>query len=156
MASGVSANLCEALVRIIEPFPALDINVSWARTRPTTTSGTVRFGQSDAALLREAARLLRERAPKPDMRLHGFVRILEHGEKEADGTIRLRTEIDGQRQSVTAVLEQADYECAVQAHGDRVPVVLLGDLERAGQRWKLLNARIEDVLRDDGQEPEDG
>ena len=77
-------------------------------------------------------------------------------EKEVDGTIRLRTEIDGQRQSVTAVLEQADYECAVQAHGDRVPVVLLGDLERAGQRWKLLNARIEDVLRDDGQEPEDG
>ncbi len=156
VASGVSANLCEALVRIIEPFPALDIKVSWARTRPTTTSGTVRFGQSDAALLREAARLLRERAPKPDMRLHGFVRILERGEKEVDGTIRLRTEIDGQRQSVTAVLEQADYECAVQAHGDRVPVVLLGDLERAGQRWKLLNARIEDVLRDDGQEPEDG
>ncbi len=66
VASGVSANLCEALVRIIEPFPALDVGVSWARTRPMTMPGTVsRFGQADAALLREAARSLRERAPKP-------------------------------------------------------------------------------------------
>ena len=34
---GVSANLCEALVRIIEPFPTLDIGVSWAQTRPMPT-----------------------------------------------------------------------------------------------------------------------
>ena len=30
VASGVSANLCEALVRIIEPFETLDVSVSWA------------------------------------------------------------------------------------------------------------------------------
>ncbi len=28
VASGVSANLCEALVRIVEPFPTLDVGVS--------------------------------------------------------------------------------------------------------------------------------
>ena len=154
--SGVSANLCEALVRIIEPFPTLDIRVSWALTRPTKISGIVRFGQADAPLLREAARSLRERAPKPDVCLHGFVRILERGEGDADGTIRLRTEIDGQLQSVTAVLEQTEYECAVQAHSDRAPVVLTGDLERVGQRWRLLSAHLEGVLRDDGQDTEDG
>ncbi len=155
VASGVSANLCEALVQIIEPFPALDVSVLWARTRPMGTPGTIaRFGQTDAALLREAARSLRERAPKPDMCLHGFVRILERGEENADGTIRLRSEVDGQRQSVVAVLEQADYERAIQAHKDRAPVVLKGDLERAGQRWRLLNPRLESVLRDDGRESE--
>lgn len=154
--SGVSANLCEALVKIIEPFPALDIRVSWALTRPTKIPGIVRFGQADAAVLSEAARSLRERAPKLDVRLHGFVRILERGEEEAGGTIRLRTEIDGQQQSVMAVLEQADYERAVQAHSDRASVVLMGDLERVGQRWRLLNAYLESVLRDDGQESEDG
>ena len=157
VASGVSANLCEALVMIIEPFPALDIGVSWARTRPMRTPPPVcRFGRTDAALLREAARSLRERAPKLDVRLHGFVRILERAEGDADGTIGLRTEIDGQRQSVMAVLEQVDYERAVAAHKDRVPVVLTGDLERAGQRWRLLNPHMESVLRDDGEEPEDG
>ena len=154
VASGVSANLCEALVQIIEPFSALDIGISWARTRPMTMPGIVRFGHADAALLGEAARSLRDRAPKPDVRLHGFVRILERGENDTDGTIRLRTEIDGQRQSVTAVLEQVDYERAVQAHRDQALVVLLGDLERVGQRWRLLNPHLEGVLRDDGQDSE--
>ena len=157
MASGVSANLCEALVKIIEPFPALDIGVSWARTRPMTTPEvTFRFGQPDAALLDEAARLLRERAPKPDICLYGFVHILERDEEKADGTIKLRTEIDGQPQSVMAVLDQADYERAAQAHIDQALVVLKGDLERTGQRWRLLNPHLESVLRDDEQESESG
>ena len=88
------------------------------------------------------------------MFLHGFVRILEHAEGDIDGTIRLRAEIDRQRQSVVAVLEQADYERAVQAHKDRAPVVLKGDLECTGQRWRLLNPQLESVLRDDGQDSE--
>ena len=66
-----------------------------------------------ASSTREAARAFRERAPRPEVRLHGFVRLLKHGEAEDDGTIRLATDIDGQWQSVVAVLEQADYERAV-------------------------------------------
>ena len=150
LAGGVSANLCEALVRIIEPFPTLDVGVSWARTRPMTTSGTVvRFGRADTAVLQEAARLLRDRAPRPDVRLHGFVRLLKRGETEDDGTVGLVTDIDGQRQSVAAVLEREDYERAVRAHHDRAMVVLAGDLDRMGQRWRLLNPRLENVIRDD-------
>ena len=156
VASGVSANLCEALVRLIEPFPTLDCGVSWARTRPVTVPGTVvRFGRADAALLREAARSLRDRLPRPDVRLYGFVRLLKRGEADDDGTIGLVTDIDGQRQSVTAVLGQLDYERAVQAHGDRALVVLTGDLERMSQRWRLLNPRLTDVIRDDGPESSD-
>ena len=89
------------------------------------------------------------------MRLHGFVRRLKRGETEDDGTIRLATDIDGQPQSVVAVLEQADYERAVQAHKDRALVVLAGDLERAGERWRLLNPHVEGVIRDDGDESGD-
>ena len=149
----MSANLWEALVRLVEPFPTLDVGISWARTRPRaapTTVVSIRSGRC-ARSLREAARSLRERAPRPDVRLHGFVRLLKRGETEDDGTIRLATEIDGQRQSVVAVLEQADYDRAVQAHKDRALVVLTGDLERTGQRWRLLNPHVESVFRDDGQ-----
>ena len=156
VSSGVSANLCEALVRIIEPFPTLDVGVSWARTRPVAIQGTlVRFGQADAALLREAANSLRERAPRPDVRLHGFVRLLKRGEADDDGTIRLATDIDGRQQSVVAVLGRADYDRAVRAHKDRALVVLAGDLERAGQRWRLLNSQVDGVLRDDEHESRD-
>ena len=148
--SGVSANLCEALVRIIEPFPTLEVGVSWARTRSATVSGTVvRFGRSDAAILQEAARSFRDRAPRPDVRLYGFVRRLKRGESEDDGTIGLVTDVDGQRQSVEAVLDGRDYERAVQGHRDRALVILEGDLERRGQRWRLLNPRLENVIRDD-------
>ena len=156
VANGVSANLCEALVRLIEPFPMLDVGVSWARTRPVTTPETVvRFGRADAALLREAERSLRDRAPRPNVRLYGFVRRLKRGEAGDDGTIGLLAKIDGQRQSVAAVLERADYERAVQAHRDRTPVVLSGDLDRIGQRWRLLSPRLTDVIRDDGPELQD-
>lgn len=146
VASGVSANLCEALVRIIEPFPTLDIGVSWARTRPISPpDALVRFGSADAPLLNEAARSFRARAPRPDMRLHGFVR-LRREPADVDGVIRLATEIDGQRRSVVAVLQRADYERAVQAHHDKALVVLAGDLDGAGQRWRLLNPHLENVI----------
>ena len=141
VADGVSANLCDALVRLIEPFPTLDVDVSWARTRPVNgAAAVVRFGRADAVVLREAARALRDRAPRSGVRLCGFVRRLKRGEGGEDGTITLSAKIDGQRQSVSAVLERADYDRAVQAHRDRTPIVLVGDLDRVGQRWRLLSA----------------
>ncbi len=151
-AEGVSANLCEALAQIVEPFPTLDVGLSWAQTRPMKKPTTVvHFSQSDAALLTEAAQAFRARAPKPDTHVRGFVRTLKRGEKEADGTTTLKTEIDGQTQSVEAALEKFDYERAVEAHKTKAMVVLTGDLERTGQRWKLLNPCLERVLSSDEQ-----
>ena len=153
VANGVSANLCEALVRIIEPFPTLDVGVSWARTRPMAgPEAVVQFGSADAPLLREAARSFRERAPRPDVRLHGFVRLLKRDQADIDGVVRLAADVDGQQQSVVAVLERADYEKAVQAHGDKALVVFAGDLEREGQRWRLLNPHLENVIRNNEME----
>ena len=147
---GVSANLCEALVKLIGPFPELDISVTWARTRPMPSARhVVGFGRADAALLSEAARMFRRREPQPDRLLFGMVQRLRRDETEADGTISLSTSIDGQNLSVSVVLKQSDYEKAIQAHKDRAPVMLKGDLERSGQRWRLLNPRVTGVIRED-------
>lgn len=60
VSDGVSANLCEALVTLIEPFPTLDISVVWARTRPMKTGReTIRFAKDDAPILRAVARSFR-------------------------------------------------------------------------------------------------
>ena len=145
--SGVSANLCEALVRIIEPFSTLDVGVSWARTRPMKASGTViRFGQADTAVLREAARSFRDRAPRPDVRVFGSVQRLKRDDAETGGNIALRTSIDGRDQSIVIILESFDYERAIQAHRAKAPIIMEGDLERAGQRWRLLNARVVGII----------
>ena len=147
---GVSANLCEALVRLIGSFPTLDVSIVWARTRPMRSpSAVVQFGEADAAVLGEAARLFRDREPRPDTRLFGFVQRLERDETAADGTIFLRTSIDDRNHSVAAVLRRSDYETAIQAHRSRAPVILEGDLERTGQRWRLLNPRIAAVISDE-------
>ena len=145
--SGASANLCEALVNLIEPFPALDVSLSWARTRPRERArDVIRFDNDDASILREAARAFRNREPRPDERLFGFVHRLKRNENETDGTITLRADIDGRSQSITAVLNQNDYALAIEAHEGRAAVIAVGDLERVGQRWSLLNPRIMSII----------
>lgn len=91
--------------------------------------------------------MFREHAPRPDVHLHGYVRLLNLGEDEEDGRIRLSTYFGEKQLSVTALLERRDYERAVQAHKDKALVTLSGDLERMGQRWRLLNPRLDHVLR---------
>ena len=147
---GVSANLCEALVKLIGSYPTLDISIVWARTRPMESpSVVVQFGDADSAVLSEAARLFRDREPRPDATLFGFVQRLERDETAVDGSINLRTSIDGRNHSVAAVLRRSDYDAAIQAHSRRAPVILEGDLERIGQRWRLLNPRIVGVISDE-------
>ena len=144
---GVSASFCEALVTLIEPFPALDISLTWARTLPRRTSReTIRFGRTDVPILREAARSFRNREPQPDIRVFGIVQRLKRDEAETEGKITLRASVDGRNQSVTVLLEQFDYQRAIRAHQAKAPIVMGGDLERVGQRWCLLNARVVDII----------
>ena len=147
---GVSANLCEDLVQIIDSSDTLDVNVTWASSQPNELlHKTAFFSRTDLPILRSAARSFREYSPKPDVRLYGYVRLLERGPEEEDGTIRLNTMVDNKNVSVTAMLGRQDYERAVQAHRDKALVILSGDLEHFGHRWKLLNSQFEGVLRDE-------
>lgn len=147
---GVSANLCEALAMLIEPFSALDISLTWARTRPMATARTaIRFAQDSAPILREVAQSFREREPQLDVRLFGFVRRLKQDVQETDGTVTLQAFMnDGSVRSVTAVLNQTDYERAIQAHRSKAVVMAEGDLERNGPHWRLLNPNIKEIIPD--------
>lgn len=153
---GVSADLCDALVKLIGPFPTLDISVAWALTRPVgPPRQEFRFGKADAAVLGEAARRLRNRVPQPDAHLFGTVQRLMRDEDETSGTIHVRTWIDGENRSVAVVLGKAEFDRAIQARKERRPVILQGDLERSGRRWRLLDARI-DAIIDDEESSEEG
>ena len=145
--SGVSANLCEALDTMVVPFSTVDVSFVWARTRPMLRAREViSFSNDNAPILREAARAFRQRGPRLDETLVGFVNILSRREDEDDGKIRLKTEIDGKLQSVNAILNQSEYARALKAHAEKATVIAEGDLERVGQRWKLLNARIKKII----------
>ena len=152
---GVSANLCEALDKMIHPFPTLDVGVFWAKTRPMKSNReVVRFAKADAPLLREAAAALRNREPYPDVQLRGMIERLDRSPSNADGSVTLRTTIEGRSVSVTALLKRTDYDIAIQAHQDKAMVVMKGrdnqDLERVGQRWRLLNPSVLHAIHQEG------
>lgn len=142
---GVSANLCDALVTLISPFSMLDVGLIWARTRPLPRTLTG-FGEGDVSILQEAARLFRLYEPRPNVRLFGFVRVLNRREDELDGRITLRASIEDKTRSVFVELPQAEYRRAIKAHDDRAMAIIDGDLERVGQRWHLLNPILIDVI----------
>ena len=147
VSQGASANLCEALDMLVKPFSELDISLTWARTRPTTTARTsIRFAHDDAPILREAARAFRNREPQLDAQLFGFVQRLKREAQETDGTITLQALVDGSVRSVTVILNQTDYEQAIQAHQSKAVISVKGDLERDGQRWRLLNPIIQEII----------
>ena len=153
VSSGVSANLCEAVAKLIEQAKSLEIIVSWARTRPTPEAlRKITFSDSDGSVLAEAARAFRAKQPRQGVTLFGSVHKLKREQYEIDGQVTLKAEVDGKMQSVNAILDQHNYSVAISAHDARNPVVVTGDLERAGQRWKLTNANIRALGTDD---PED-
>lgn len=166
---GASANLCEALVMLIESFQGLDVSVTWACTLPRPKPRDVfRFAPADAPILREAAQLfsnewsfgirerlkrseaeLREEAGsfrRPDERLFGVPEWLS--EAKTEDSIALRASVDGQSQLVTVNLQASDYALALAAYQTHARVEAEGDLVRTGQRWRLLNARVVSILDD--------
>ena len=150
---GTSANLCEALVQMIGPFAALDVSTTWARTRPMREPrDVVRFSKDDALILREAARSFRNREPKLDVRLLGSVRRLKRDDTETDGTVTLRAYFDGRFQSVTAILSESDYNLAIEAHRENAQIIVEGDLDRFGQRWRLVNPHLAKIISEEDDE----
>ena len=155
VSSGVSANLCEALVQIIDPFPEIDVSFAWARTYPRDTARrVVRFASGDAPILQAASESFRGREPQADVQLFGVVWKLTRDQEETDGTITMRASVDDMVQSVTVVLNESDYHRAIRAHEEKSAVIVRGDLERFGQRWRLSNPRIADVINSD-DDPEE-
>ena len=143
-------NLCDAVGRLIEQSNGLEVSVSWARTRPTPERRTsILFSESDAGTFKEAARTFRAREPRPDVQLFGSVHKLIRGEHEIEGQVTFKMDMDGRTQSVVSVLDQGNYSVAIRAHEARNPVVVRGDLERIGQRWRVTNAAVRELASDD-------
>ena len=152
---GVSANLCDAVARLIEQSNGLEVSVSWAKTRPTPESRrSIRFSESDAGTFKEAARTFLAKEPEPDARLFGSVHKLTRDRNETEGHVTFKVDMDGKIKSVGSVLDQNNYSVAIRAHEARNPVILSGDLERVRQRWRVTNATVRELTSDDGDEDE--
>ena len=142
---GVSANLCEALATLTDRLAQLTITVAWAPTFPLDVrQSTVRFTPSDRPFLKEAGGEFRRRDVLASGVVSGYVRELKREKDIDEGTVTLRTPIDDTERSITAILQESDYERAGAAHLNKEQITIKGDPERSGTGWKLLNAKIVD------------
>jgi len=146
---GVSANLCEALSSLVESGERINIGLSWAKTRPVFDRLTpISFTAADAEILKEGARVLRERSPRKNFELRGFTTRLRREETAERGIATVKGYIDEKSSSVNFELADDEYEIATEAHRDRKEVIVRGNLSRQGERWTMKDARVE-ILPDD-------
>ena len=151
---GVSANLCQATANLIKTGRGLDVSVSWVLTRQphadkTNERATVAFALSDAPVLEEAARILSDQQERYDERIEGYVSALARDQSDPEGRATIKAVIDNALVSVKADFSQSEYSRITDAHARRLSVSLEGDLQREGQRWRLMNPRDLMVIEDE-------
>lgn len=151
---GISANLCQATANLIDTGSGLDVSVSWALTRQPDGDEpkertAVGFTLSDAPVLEEAARVLSDRQERFDERIEGYVSALAREHSDHEGRATIKAVIDGTLVSVKVDFSQSEYSRITDAHARRQSVSLEGDLQREGQRWRLMNPRDLTVIEDD-------
>ena len=141
---GVSSNLCDALAGMGTSdgrWQDVEIRMSWARSRPArrTLPGRVAITADMAPVFLEAARVFRSRSPREDFELSGPVIRLNRRPGDSNGEITIAGLVDDATRSVGISLSGDEYELAVRAHRDRLPLQATGALQKQGRRYTLLN-----------------
>jgi hypothetical protein len=142
---GVSANLCEALVRIHESGgeQAIQVNLRWAYTLPEHEheKETFNFDSTYVPVLKEAATVLRATDPFENFFLLGEVVGLRRDQLLETGQVTIRANIEGKERRVLVDLGGSDYSRAVAAHDTGARVGVRGRLRNKNIKWYLENPR---------------
>jgi hypothetical protein len=142
---GVSVNLCDALANLQEETRAdkLDIGISWAPVRAvheSTIQNRVTITKDAVPVMREASRFFKSVAAQEGVSLRGFITEL-HREPQGEGSVLIAGIVEGLLRNVRVTLPSSDYDRAILAHRDMIPVRCEGDLIREGRGYKLRNPR---------------
>ncbi len=143
---GVNANLCDAVVGLWgndDVQRKLEFSFTWSPARPVTTELPTRIAISSDRIpvIREAGRLLRERAPVTDFELRGAVIKLVRPEGAPRGKVTVVGILDDRQVRVTAELDELPYHLAVTAHDLGKTLRILGTLAKEGRSYVLQGGR---------------
>jgi hypothetical protein len=157
--SGVSANLCSALVGMIEDrefVKGLEFSFSWSRTRPEKSDqvpSRVFISQDSLPVIEEAGRLLREISPREEFELVGIVVKLDRQPDDRTGQVTTIGFIEDRPHSIRLELGGEDYDTAVTAHKERKLIFALGDLVKEGRSYVLKQPRGLKIVPGEGFQP---
>ncbi|WP_330468605.1 hypothetical protein OG547_28245 [Streptomyces longwoodensis] len=155
--AGVSRELTEALVALVQGTEGARVAVEWAPAagvpEDCAASGEpVEFSPGDLPALREAgARYLREEPAVP-VRITGTVVRLRRSGPRGEGSVRLRVLAGADVPHVRLTLDEDGYRTAGQAHLAGLPVRVRGRLEsRGGFRRVTAASEVEAVQVDEAE-----
>ncbi len=142
IAKGVSANLCDAVAGFWGDESMqrnLDFTFSWSPARRVESGipSRVRLASDRIPLVREAARVMRDRAPVPDFEVSGAVVKLDRPLGQPTGRVTVIGLLDGRPKRVAFDLGDPDYHVAVQAHDQEKALRCVGVLSREGRTYVL-------------------
>ena len=150
---GVSANLCESVVRLFDSVQGMRSNVSvrWsARVRaPANVPDTVVLDPAVRETLIAAAQHIRKRAPQPDFEVVGPVLSMHRRPGELEGTIGVLSSVDRGLREVRVTLHPNDYATAASAHAGERQVRCRGELRRDGKFFHLRGVAALEVVPED-------
>jgi hypothetical protein len=144
VASGVSANLCEALITLYRASGerGVQFSFSWTPLRGTPEGVVSESTISPDAIpfLMETARIFRENEPVENSEVLGTVIKLER-EDEQQGKVTIFGSIDGIPRKITMELAGADHQIAIRSYKEQTPLTCAGTLARDGRSWVLRSPR---------------
>lgn len=147
---GLNANMCEALIDILEVAKGSDLSVmtslapSWPIPEDVVTQISLTSASKD--YLEAASEVFDEQVAKGKQTLVGVAINLTRKE---ENVIRLVTTIEGRGDASVAIpLDEASYRSVCDAHKDLKFIRVSGNLEKIKNRWYLTNPEDLEIITD--------
>lgn len=133
IATGVSANLCEALILLSgQSNQGVDLDFTWSRFHPVSrATPTIAFHPPHVAILRRAMNYLRDQTRARPAEIRGVVVELRSKSPRTSGSVVVEgvLQVEGSepaRRRVTVQLDDQSYMRALDAHRNESPVAVTG------------------------------
>ncbi|MDA3933963.1 MAG: hypothetical protein PF630_06510 [Gammaproteobacteria bacterium] len=145
VSSGVSANLCDAIIGMSGSSKSRDVEISIELAASEKDSQEIlskhRFTSSHIPILSAASEYYKGKFVIKNYEASGLVIRMDHEPTEDYGVIRVTSTVNGTDKNISIQLSLDDYWKAVKAHKPRLPVVCQGDLHITPRSASLADPR---------------
>jgi hypothetical protein len=152
VSSGVSANLCDAIIGMSGASKSRDVEISIELAVSEKDSQEIlrkhRFTSSHIPILNTASEYYKGNFVIKNYEASGLVIRMDHEPAEDYGVIRVTSTVNGTDKNISIQLSLDDYWEAVKAHKPRLPVLCQGDLHVTPRSAFLADPRNFRVIND--------
>lgn len=148
-AVGVTPRLVEAIEEVASQAQGsrLDIRFEWAPILPETDApSSTSFDRPQVARMQAVVERLKRRDDAPErITAVGPVIALSRSDQQTDetgGEVQVLADLDGTLRKLLVELEGTDYDWAIYAHQQRLPLVVHGVMAKVSNRWRMVD-RVE-------------